>query len=61
MSIDSDVLYPRAEQEELAAAIPNATLRSVHAPQGHDAFLIEGAAVNELVREFRVEALAKSA
>ncbi|MGZ4809025.1 MAG: homoserine O-acetyltransferase MetX [Thermoanaerobaculia bacterium] len=61
VSIDSDVLYPPAEQEERAAAIPNATLRMLHAPHGHDAFLIEGAAVNELVLEFRMEALAKSA
>jgi homoserine O-acetyltransferase/O-succinyltransferase len=61
VSIDSDVLYPPNEQEELAATIPNATLRTVHAPDGHDAFLIEGAAVNELVHEFRTEALAKSA
>lgn len=61
ISIDSDVLYPPAEQEELAAAIPNATLCTINAPHGHDAFLIEGAAVNGLVREFRREALAKSA
>jgi homoserine O-acetyltransferase len=61
VSIDSDVLYPPAEQEELAAAIPNATLRMLHAPHGHDAFLIEAGVVNELVLEFRMEALAKSA
>ena len=33
---------------------------AAHAPHGHDAFLIEAAAVNELVLEFRREALAKS-
>jgi homoserine O-acetyltransferase len=57
VSIDSDVLYPPVEQEELAAALPDARLVTLHSPHGHDAFLIEGEAVNALVRDFR-EAIA---
>jgi homoserine O-acetyltransferase/O-succinyltransferase len=53
VSIDSDVLYPPTEQEELALLMPNATLRTVASPHGHDGFLIDAAALNELVAEFR--------
>ena len=41
LGVDSDILYPLAEQEELAAMIPNATLGVLRAPFGHDTFLIE--------------------
>jgi len=53
VSIDSDVLYPPVEQEELAAALPDARLATLQSPHGHDAFLIEAEAVAELVRGFR--------
>jgi homoserine O-acetyltransferase/O-succinyltransferase len=53
VSIDSDVLYPPSEQEELAMLIPGATLRTVRSPHGHDGFLINAAALNEAVLEFR--------
>jgi homoserine O-acetyltransferase len=55
VSIDSDVLYPPLEQEELAAALPDARLVSLRSPHGHDAFLIEGDATNGLVAAFRAE------
>ena len=41
IGVDSDVLYPLCEQEELAEHLPNAELAVVHSPHGHDAFLIE--------------------
>ncbi len=41
IGIDSDILYPPAEQRALAALLPNATLEVIEAPHGHDAFLIE--------------------
>lgn len=41
IGIDSDVLYPFAEQEELARCLPRATLAKVRSPHGHDAFLME--------------------
>ena len=56
VSIDSDVLYPPVEQEELAAALPDARLVTLRSPHGHDAFLIEGEAVGALVKDFRDDA-----
>jgi homoserine O-acetyltransferase len=53
VSIDSDVLYPPVEQAELAEALPAGRLATLSSPHGHDAFLIEGEAVNELVVRFR--------
>ena len=41
VGIDSDRLYPFAEQEALAAALPAGTLGVVRSTFGHDAFLIE--------------------
>jgi len=58
VSIDSDVLYPPVEQEELAAALPLGRLATLRSPHGHDAFLIEAEAVNALVTEFREGAAA---
>jgi homoserine acetyltransferase len=53
VSIDTDVLYPPIEQEELAAALPSGRLATLASPHGHDAFLIEGETVNALVAGFR--------
>lgn len=53
VSIISDVLYPPAEQQELAALLPDATLEVLDSPHGHDAFLIESERVNQLVITFR--------
>ncbi|UBF30334.1 homoserine O-acetyltransferase (plasmid) [Kovacikia minuta CCNUW1] len=53
VSISSDILYPPAEQEELANLIPNAELRQLDSPHGHDAFLIETATINDLLIQFR--------
>jgi homoserine O-acetyltransferase len=41
VGIDTDVLYPVSEQEELARLIPGARLEVLKAPYGHDSFLIE--------------------
>jgi homoserine O-acetyltransferase len=56
IGIDSDVLYPVAEQRDIAAYIPKgryAELQSIH---GHDAFLIEFEQLNHLIGEFLREA-----
>jgi homoserine O-acetyltransferase len=53
VSIDTDVLYPPVEQEELAAALPAGRLVTLASPHGHDAFLIEGEATNRIVASFR--------
>ncbi|MGW5657611.1 homoserine O-acetyltransferase MetX [Streptomyces humi] len=50
--VDSDRLYPPAQQAELAALIPSADqLRLIASPYGHDGFLIETGQVGALVRE----------
>ncbi|MEW2622409.1 homoserine O-acetyltransferase [Streptomyces sp. NPDC048106] len=50
--VDSDRLYPLAQQRELAALLPGADrTRVVESPYGHDGFLIETEQVGGLVRE----------
>lgn len=50
--VDTDRLYPLRLQAELAELLPQASkLRVIESPYGHDAFLIEVAAVADLVRE----------
>ncbi|WP_250290687.1 homoserine O-acetyltransferase MetX [Streptomyces atroolivaceus] len=50
--IDSDRLYPPAQQAEPAALLPGADrLRIIESPYGHDGFLIETGQVGALVRE----------
>jgi homoserine O-acetyltransferase len=55
VGIDSDVLYPLREQQELAEHLPRASLEVLEAPHGHDAFLIELAALNDHVVAWRAE------
>ena len=52
VAIDSDVLYPPSELEELAELLPDASLATLRSLHGHDAFLIAGTEVDDLVREF---------
>jgi homoserine O-acetyltransferase len=53
IGIDSDVLYPPAEQRELAQYLPKAELAILDAGHGHDSFLIERNDVNQLVKSWR--------
>jgi len=55
VSIDTDVLYPVAEQQALTAHLPGARLATVASPHGHDGFLIEDRAVNDLLGRFRAD------
>lgn len=52
MGISSDVLYPLHEQQELARSIPNAELVVLHAPYGHDSFLVEANHLADLIKPF---------
>jgi len=52
LGIKSDGLFTFAEQQELAAHIPNATLKTIDSPDGHDAFLLEFEQVNTHLRNF---------
>ncbi len=49
IGIDSDILYPLAEQHELAQGIPGGELKILNSPHGHDAFLIEQNQLNTLI------------
>lgn len=51
IGIDSDILFPPAEQQFLARHIPQAGLRLISSAYGHDGFLVEVAAVSEAVQE----------
>ncbi|WP_246078468.1 homoserine O-acetyltransferase MetX [Modestobacter excelsi] len=48
--IDSDRLYPPAQQQRVAAGL-GVPLRLISSPYGHDGFLVETAEVGALVRE----------
>ena len=41
LGIDSDVLYPISEQEEIVASVPRAELKIINSNDGHDGFLLE--------------------
>ena len=50
MGIDSDLLYPLVEQQELHAMIPNSSLKVIHTINGHDGFLLEQDQVSEGIK-----------
>jgi homoserine O-acetyltransferase len=52
MGIDSDVLYPLREQEELVQYMPNAELKIIHSDAGHDGFLLEQDQVAAHIKSF---------
>jgi homoserine O-acetyltransferase/O-succinyltransferase len=55
VGISSDVLYPPAEQIELAGLLPNGTYVELSSDEGHDAFLIEFPKMVELYRRFEAQ------
>jgi homoserine O-acetyltransferase len=57
LGIESDGLFTFGEQEEIAASIPNARLRKIDSPEGHDAFLLQFEQVNHHTLEFLNEVL----
>ncbi|WP_287372777.1 homoserine O-acetyltransferase [Prosthecochloris sp.] len=59
LSITSDILYPKEEQEELVEHIPESRIEYLHESYGHDAFLIEVDKVSRLVKAFRDKITAK--
>ncbi|KAL8719738.1 MAG: hypothetical protein Q9225_003282 [Loekoesia sp. 1 TL-2023] len=52
IGIESDGLFTFAEQQEIAAGIPNSRLRNIDSPEGHDAFLLQFEQVNAYILEF---------
>jgi homoserine O-acetyltransferase len=59
VAIDSDTLYPLASQERFASLIPRGSLAVLHSRHGHDAFLIELAALNAVILAWRLGVEAK--
>ena len=57
LGIESDGLFTFDEQKELAASIPNARLRKIDSPEGHDAFLLQFEQVNQHILDFLREVL----
>jgi homoserine O-acetyltransferase len=57
LGIKSDGLFTYAEQQELAACIPNARLETIESSDGHDAFLLEFEQVNAHLIRFMNETL----
>jgi homoserine O-acetyltransferase/O-succinyltransferase len=52
LGIESDVLYPLSEQEELAAGLPNGSLKIIESEDGHDGFLLEQDQVARYIIDF---------
>lgn len=52
LGIDSDILYPAAEQREIQQMIPGAAYAELSSAAGHDAFLIEFDRQTKIVRDF---------
>lgn len=52
IGVDSDVLYPATEQQQIAAQIPHAEYDEIASLHGHDAFLIELGQLNRIVADF---------
>ncbi|KUJ14202.1 homoserine O-acetyltransferase [Mollisia scopiformis] len=57
LGIESDGLFTFDEQKELAAGIPNATLKKIDSPEGHDAFLLQFEQVNRHILDFLTDVL----
>lgn len=55
IGIDTDLLYPVQEQQELSELLPNARYREICSDHGHDAFLMEFEQMNDLITSFLIE------
>ncbi|GAB4425417.1 MAG: homoserine O-acetyltransferase [Bacteroidia bacterium] len=52
VGVDSDLLFPPAEQQLLARHIPDARYAEIASPYGHDGFLVETRHLQTLIRAF---------
>lgn len=55
VGILSDGLFTFVEQERIASCIPNARLVKISSTEGHDAFLLEFAEINQIIVDFLKE------
>jgi homoserine O-acetyltransferase len=51
IGVESDVLFPISQQEELARHLPDAKFMRLKSEDGHDGFLLEFDTLNEAIRE----------
>jgi homoserine O-acetyltransferase len=56
IGIDSDILFPLREQQQLATLIPRAYFQAISSLYGHDGFLLEFEQIERLVRDFLAHA-----
>lgn len=52
LGINSDILYPLCEQEQLVHSLPNAELKIIVSDAGHDGFLLEQKQVGGFITSF---------
>lgn len=52
IGIDTDILFPSAELETMANAIPKARFELIHSDYGHDGFLLEYDVLHPLILNF---------
>jgi homoserine O-acetyltransferase len=52
ISIETDILFPKPDQQLLASSIPGAGYRLIDSLYGHDGFLLEFAQIEALIRDF---------
>ncbi|KAJ5633152.1 hypothetical protein N7490_009491 [Penicillium lividum] len=57
LGIESDGLFVLAEQQEIAAGIPDSRFKRIESSEGHDAFLLQVNQVNHHILEFFHEVL----
>ncbi|KAG6614647.1 Homoserine O-acetyltransferase [Phytophthora cinnamomi] len=55
IGIDSDVLYPLEEQQQIADGLPNAQFAALSSPHGHDGFLLGQEEISALTKRFLAE------
>jgi len=52
IGVSSDMLFPPVEQRKIAEGIPNAVYEEIDSFYGHDGFLVETKAINEIILRF---------
>jgi homoserine O-acetyltransferase len=52
IGISSDILFPSAEQRNLAELIPNSEFIEINSRYGHDGFLIENEKLTDIITDF---------
>lgn len=59
IGIESDILFPLAEQQYLAGHIPDATLEVITSIYGHDGFLVEFDRLKQIITHYFNKSLSK--